>query len=76
MPEYSDNEVTEIIREKLPRWQAACSQIGADTVILQQMAFGTTQEELFLMALAIRYAGIVGKIVTVIPNRGTQTSNL
>jgi hypothetical protein len=64
-PKVTDDEVIEIIRQRLPHWQAACDHAGADIVILQQQAFGKTHEEIFLMGLAIRYAGIAGKNVMI-----------
>lgn len=63
--EFTDTQVIEIIQRRLPHWQAACDHAGADAVILQQRAFGNTHEEILLMGLAIRYAGIVGKDVMI-----------
>jgi hypothetical protein len=63
----SDYEVRAVILENLPRWKAACDDVAADTVILQQHAFGSSSAELFLMSVAIKYAGLVKKHVTVVP---------
>jgi hypothetical protein len=64
-PEISDAQVIEIIGRQLPQWKAACDHAGADAVILQHQAFGKTHEEILLMGLAIRFAGIVGKDVMI-----------
>jgi hypothetical protein len=63
--EITDAQVIEIIHRQLPRWQAACDHAEADTVILDQRAFGQTHEEILLLGLAIRYAGIAGKDVMI-----------
>ena len=66
-PEATNDEVVVIISEELPHWKLACDNSGADTVLLEQRAFGKSLNEIFLMHFAIRYAGIVGKTVIIIP---------
>lgn len=61
----SDDEIIRLISEHLPGWKAACDNSEVDTVILQQKAFGSSRDELFLMSIAIKYAGIVNKTVMV-----------
>ena len=51
--------------EKLPRWKAVCDSPGANTVILDQLAFGKSENEMFLLGLAIKYAGIAGKDIMI-----------
>jgi hypothetical protein len=63
---FLDEAVIRVIIEHLPAWKAACDNSAADTVILQQRAFGNSKDELVLLALAIRYAGIAHKNVTII----------
>jgi hypothetical protein len=63
---FSDEAVIRIITEQLPAWKAACGNSTADTVLLQQRAFGNSKSELLLLALAVRYAGIVRKNITII----------
>jgi len=57
--------VIRIVTQQLPGWKAACDNPDAETVILDQRAFGNSQAELFLLSLAIRYAGIAKKNVTI-----------
>jgi len=61
----SDEEVTEIVSRRLPRWKAACDNNEADTVIFNHRAFGHSLDETFLLACAIRYARIAKKIVMI-----------
>jgi hypothetical protein len=67
-PKLTNDEVAELVRQQMPRFQVACDHADADTVIFSQMAFGSSEEELFLMGVAVRYAGIVGKTVTIFPH--------
>ncbi len=46
-------------------WISACSHTDADHVIFDQLAFGTSTEELLLMAIAIKYAKLQGKAVMI-----------
>jgi hypothetical protein len=62
-----DAEIARIINENLPHWQAASDSPDADLVILQHRAFGSSPDELFLMSLAIKYAEIAHKKVTILP---------
>ena len=66
-PEITDDEVIAIVAAELPHWKLACEHADADTVILAQQAFGRSLSEIFLMHVAIRYAGIIGKTVMIHP---------
>jgi hypothetical protein len=63
----SDEEVLRLVSENIPRWRKACDDSDADTVVLQQRAFGSSPNELFLMGIAIRYAGMMHKTVMIAP---------
>ena len=63
----SDEEVTKIVSQRLPRWKAACDNGEADTVIFDQRAFGHSLNETFLLACAIWYARIAKKTVMIHP---------
>jgi hypothetical protein len=61
----SDDAVVEIVERDLPRWKEACNNPEAAAVILTQNAFGNSEAEMFLLAVAVKYAGILKKDVTV-----------
>ena len=61
----SDQEITDLVVERIPHWKAACDNPEADSVVLHQLAFGTSPNELFLMSVAIKYAGIARKSVMI-----------
>ena len=63
----TEEEIVRLVTEHIPRWREACDNPGADTVVLQQRAFGSSADELFLIALAIKYAGMKKKTVTIAP---------
>jgi hypothetical protein len=65
--DITDEEIVEIIGERLPRWKDACDKAGADIVVIQQEAFGRSQSEVLLLHCAIRYAGTAGKTVMIAP---------
>lgn len=65
----SDEEVRAIVEEQMPQWKAACENAGAEAILLTQDAFGHSFEETMLLAIAIRYADMTGKTVTVIPSK-------
>jgi hypothetical protein len=65
LPAISDEAVIRIVSQELPRWKAACDNPAAEIVILNQRAFGNSEQELFLLSVAIRYAGIAKKHVTI-----------
>jgi hypothetical protein len=64
----SHSEIVRIVDHQLPHWRAACDHAGADTVYLNQRAFGLSDKELLLLAVAIKYAGIAKKNVTISPD--------
>ena len=61
----TDEAIVKIITNKLPSWKSACEHAGADHVIFDQFAFGNTTDDLLLMAIAIKYAKLKGKSVTI-----------
>ncbi len=63
----TEEEIIKLGTENIPRWRAACDNSEADTLVLQQQAFGSSTEELFLIAIAIKYAGIAKKTVMIAP---------
>jgi hypothetical protein len=54
-----------IVDEYLPNWKRACDQSDVDVVLFSQSAFGNSSMEMLLLAVAIKYAGIAGKKVTI-----------
>ena len=63
----SDQEIATIVAEQLPEWKRACEDQDTDVVLLTQATFGRSAKEVFLLAAAIKYAGMKQKAVTVIP---------
>jgi len=63
----SDQEIIDLVSKRIPRWKVACDNSEAEMVVLQQSAFRSTPEDLFLMSVAIKYAGIAKKSVTIAP---------
>ena len=61
----TDEAITRIVDENLPKWKRACLDTDASCVILSQRSFSTTDNDLFLLAVAIMYAGITKKDVTI-----------
>src|SRR5688572_7083493 len=59
-------ELTGIIEAYLPGWQKACGSSEADAIVLHELAFGTSGDELLLLACAIKYAAQRGKNVHVV----------
>jgi hypothetical protein len=68
LSEITDEEVVAVIDEQLPHWKLACDRTEADAVMLHQQAFGRSFDEVALMYTAIRYAGIRGKTVMIVPS--------
>jgi len=56
-------DLERIVKAELPGWSRACSSTEADAIILHELAFGTSDNELFLLACAIKYAAGRGKNV-------------
>lgn len=67
LSELTDAEIVRVIDEQLPRWKSACDNKGAEIVIIQQQAFNRSVDDSFLLLVAIRYAGLVGKTVMIAP---------
>jgi hypothetical protein len=61
----TDKTITKIVDENLPKWKRACLNADASCVIFTQSAFNKTDNDLFLLAVAIKYAGIMKKDVTI-----------
>ncbi len=62
----SDEVVIDLVTRHIPHWKAACDNAEADLVILHQRAFGSSPDELFLLSVAVKYAGLKKKNVTVL----------
>ena len=64
----------ETLREKLmaevPDWVGECEDSTANVILMHQSALGADhrQSEIELLGWAIKYAGMRGKTVTVVPN--------
>jgi len=63
-----DPEIATIVAEQLPEWKRACEDRDSDAVLLTQAVFGRSAKEVFLLAAAIKYAGMKQKAVTLIPH--------
>ncbi len=59
-------DLERIVKAELPGWSRACNSSDADAIILHELAFGTADNELFLLACAIKYAAGRGKNVHVV----------
>jgi hypothetical protein len=65
----STAQIRRLVRELLPAWVRACDA-DSDAIALHETAFGTTGEELFLFACAIKYAALRGKNVHIACGEG------
>jgi hypothetical protein len=56
------------IEERLPDFVKACRDRSADTIVMHQAAFAADYQidEMLLLGMAIKYAGLHGKNVTII----------
>jgi hypothetical protein len=61
----TNEAITKIVDENLSKWKRACLHADASCVILRQSSFNTTDNDLFLLAVAIKYAGIMKRDVTI-----------
>jgi hypothetical protein len=61
----TDEAIAKIVDENLPKWKLACLHADASCVILSQRAFTNSENDLFLLAVAIKYAGIAKKDVNI-----------
>ena len=66
----SDTDLRLFIELHLPAWQQACDADDSDLIVLHEASFGTSADELFLFACAIKYAAAKGKHVHVAAGRG------
>ena len=66
-PKTTDDEVAQIISEEFPHWKFACSPAAPNPVVLTERDFGRSLQGIFLMPIANRYAGIMGKTVVIAP---------
>jgi hypothetical protein len=71
----SRSEIERIVAEELPHWRDACRHAAVENLILNQRAFGDSNHELFLLAVAIKYAGLAKKTVTIGPDMSDPASN-
>jgi hypothetical protein len=63
---YSRKEIVETVEMHLPKWKQACLDETSSFVTLSQSAFSNTVWDMHLLAVAIKYAKIVKKNVTVV----------
>jgi len=66
----SETELRSFIAGRLPAWQQACEITDGDSIVLHEASFGTSANELFLFACAIKYAAAKGKHVHVAAGTG------
>jgi hypothetical protein len=66
----SETDLRLFIELHLPAWQQACDANDSDLIVLHEASFGTSSDELFLFACAIKYAAAKGKHVHVATGRG------
>jgi hypothetical protein len=69
----SETELRSLIARHLPAWQQACDADDAESIVLHEASFGSSSDELFLFACAIKYAAAKGKHVHVATGPGTTT---
>lgn len=68
-PRYTEEEIISIVERVLPKFAEACKSTEEDTIILTQQAFCVDylMGEFTLLAFAVKYAGIKGKVLHIIP---------
>jgi hypothetical protein len=56
---------------KVPDWIAMCEDPATDTVLMHQYSFAADhqEEEVELLGWAIKYAGLCGKHVQIVPGK-------
>jgi hypothetical protein len=73
MPDEMERErkLIEEIQRVLPEFVEACNSRQSDFIIMNQEAFAPKlgENELLLFGKAIKYAGLMGKEVRIIPSR-------
>jgi hypothetical protein len=65
-------ELRLLIARYLPVWLNACDAEEGDSIVLHEASFGTSTDELFLLACAIKYAAAKGKHVHVSSGTGSS----
>ena len=67
-----ERKLIEEIQSVLPEFVQACNTKGADFVLIHQDVFAPKlgDYELLLLGKAIKYAGLMGKEVRIIPSQG------
>jgi hypothetical protein len=71
-PETTDDEVVAIITHEFPHWKLACDRSGTEPVTIEQRELGRSLQGIFYLHVAVRYAGIVGKTVVILPCSRTE----
>ena len=66
-PETTNEEIVEIIYLEFPHWKFVCDPAAPNPVVIEQRDFGRSLQDIFLLHVVIRYAGIMGKTVTINP---------
>ena len=69
-------DLAAIVASSLPGWRNACVSDAASEIVLHELAFGTSDDELFLLACAIKYAARQGKNVHVVCGNADGYSEL
>jgi hypothetical protein len=64
-----ERQLIEEVQRTIPAFARACAEANAEMVILSQDAFAVRLEaaELLLLGKAIKYAGMMGKEVRIVP---------
>ncbi len=62
----TDDEIMRIAENHMPQWAKACGHEDQALVILNQRDFSKSGNDMLLLAIAIKYAGIARKNVSVI----------
>jgi|ERR1043165_5278499 hypothetical protein len=60
---FSDDDLRRIVAKQLPAWKRACAASGATAIVLHESAFGRSNNELLLLACAIKYAALSKKTI-------------
>ncbi len=73
--DFSEDDIRRIVETRVPSWKNTCANKDAGVIVLSQAAFGETSSKIFLMALAVKYAGMHQKNVMIIPSDLQEASS-
>lgn len=67
-PRFTEKEIISIIEKNLPEFAKACNNKKVENLIMTQSAFAVDylMGEFLILAFAVKYAGIKGKVLTII----------